>query len=269
MNWRERINAVLNGSGPTIVFQPIFTLGTQASDDAVAGYEALARFDGLGEATIGPDVWFAQATLAGLGVDLEMKAVAGALAHLDEIAEPLYMSVNVSPAAVVSDGFVAALTGGILGSGAVPHHRVVLELTEHDEVADYEPLKQVMADLRMAGYLFCNPVGKRFPENYVKLAIDDVGAGFASMRHILALSPDMMKLDVSLIRDLDTDRPRLALAAAMVSFGAKLGIKVVAEGVETSAELDVLRYLGVHAVQGYLMGRPGPLPLKPPLSLPA
>lgn len=258
-NWRPRIIEVLNGPGPRMVFQPIFGLGVEDRDDEIVGYEALARFDRPGEATVGPDVWFAQANIVGLGVELEMKAIGCALVRLHDVPLSRYLAVNVSPATVVSDGFVLALSGITHGCN-VPPQRVVLELTEHEEVVDYDPLKKVMHELRVIGFSFCNPAGKRYPENYVRVAIDDVGAGFASMKHILALNPDIMKLDVSLIRDLDRDRPRQALAAALVSFGSKLGITVVAEGVETTQELAVLRYLGVHAVQGHLLGRPGALP---------
>jgi EAL domain-containing protein (putative c-di-GMP-specific phosphodiesterase class I) len=94
----------------------------------------------------------------------------------------------------------------------------------------------------------------------MRLAIDDTGAGFASLRHILNLEPDIIKLDISLTRGVDVDRARRALAAALIAFAANTGASIVAEGVETASELSVLRDLGVGFGQGYLLGRPGPLP---------
>lgn len=123
--------------------------------------------------------------------------------------------------------------------------RLVLELTEHAAVEDYEQLSRALEPFRAKG---------------MRLAIDDVGAGFASMRHVLNLKPDLIKLDVSLTRGINGDTGRLAMSAAMVAFAERTGCMVVAEGVETEAELDTLRNIGVHFGQGYLLGRPSTLP---------
>jgi len=96
-------------------------------------------------------------------------------------------------------------------------------------------------------------------ERGLRLAVDDAGAGYASFRHILQLKPDIIKLDRSLISGLNANRDQLALAAALVSFAEKTGIKVVAEGVETPEELKALQTLNVNKAQGYLLGRPTPL----------
>jgi len=93
----------------------------------------------------------------------------------------------------------------------------------------------------------------------IRLAVDDAGAGYASFRHILQLKPDIIQLDMSLTRDIDTDTARRALASALILFARETGSKVVAEGVETVSELRTLRALGVNEVQGYLLGRPAPL----------
>jgi predicted signal transduction protein with EAL and GGDEF domain len=92
----------------------------------------------------------------------------------------------------------------------------------------------------------------------VRIAIDDAGAGYASMRHILSIEPDLIKLDMSLTRGIDQDRKRRALASALIAFAHETRIDIVAEGVETAAELDTLRELGVRKVQGYFLARPGP-----------
>nr|WP_247655455.1 EAL domain-containing protein [Stutzerimonas frequens] len=93
----------------------------------------------------------------------------------------------------------------------------------------------------------------------MRLAVDDAGAGYASFRHILKLKPDVIKLDASLIRNVDSDTGCRALAAALIRFAEETGCKVVAEGVETQEELAMLRRLEVNKAQGYLLGRPAPL----------
>lgn len=97
------------------------------------------------------------------------------------------------------------------------------------------------------------------------MAVDDAGAGYASFRHILKLKPDVIKLDSSLIRNVDSDTGCRALAAALIRFAEETGCKVVAEGVETQEELTMLRRLEVSKAQGYLLGRP--LPLHPRLAM--
>jgi EAL domain-containing protein (putative c-di-GMP-specific phosphodiesterase class I) len=120
----------------------------------------------------------------------------------------------------------------------------VLELTEHAPIEEYDALQAALASLRSAG---------------LKLAIDDAGSGYASFRHILRLRPDIIKLDQSLIRDIDLDQGRRALALGLITFANETGCTIVAEGVENERELAVLQSLGVAAAQGYLLGRPAPL----------
>src|SRR6478736_422806 len=119
--------------------------------------------------------------------------------------------------------------------------RVVLEITEHSAVVDYEVLLKALAPLRARG---------------VRLAIDDAGAGYASMRHILNLKPDVIKLDISLTRHIDTDANRRALAKGLIAFAHEIGSTITAEGVETMAELSALRAIGVDKVQGYFLSTP-------------
>lgn len=254
--WRERINAVLNHGGPQILFQPIFRLDPQE----LVGYEALARFD-VGT----PDEWFPAAIATGLGYELEMVCLRNALNQLDQFDEHLYLAVNISPASVVHPGFAIALLHYDLG-------RVVLELTEHDAVDNYDDLRHVLTPLRVAGANVCTPIGPESSalraNDTLRLSIDDLGAGFASMRHLASLTPDHMKLDISMVRGLDHDKGQRAMASAMVTYGAKMGIQVLAEGIETAAELVALRALDVYAGQGYFLGRPGPLLESPEITHP-
>lgn len=234
--WRqrvERIQAVLAEQTLPMAFQPIVDLRSEN----VVGYEALARFAGTPVRT--PDKWFDEAAAVGLGIELEVLAVAAAVRSFDLIPEPLYLSVNVSPPAAVSP-----LLAGVLED--LPLHRLVVEITEHEEVADYARLNAALGPLRGAG---------------VRLAVDDAGSGFASLRHVVKMQPDIVKLDTTLVHEIDTDNMLRALGYSLTAFASALQAQVVAEGVETEREVDALRFLGIPFAQGYFFARPGPLPV--------
>jgi EAL domain-containing protein (putative c-di-GMP-specific phosphodiesterase class I) len=224
----ERIERVLRDGTLAMVFQPIF----EVADRTIIGCEALARFPQ--DVARGPDRWFADADQAGLGTQLEIAAVVAALQHLPDLPHNLFMAINVSPAAAMAPELRAILE-------ATDCARIVLELTEHVPVEDYEAMRDALAVFRSAG---------------ARLAIDDTGAGYAGFRHLLGLHPDVIKLDISLTRDIDHDAARRALAAALVAFGRDVGAQVVAEGVENAMELSTLTGLGVPWVQGFYLGRP-------------
>lgn len=230
----ERVSAVLAGSGMHMHFQPIVSLHDHAG---LVGVEALARFTAEPRRT--PDLWFAEAADVGLGLELELTAVGAALAELPHLPPQAYLSINMSAETAISPQVAEMLTGS-------EPERILVELTEHARVEDYGLLVERLDVLRAAG---------------VRLAVDDTGAGFSSLRHILWLRPDVIKLDLDLTRGVDVDPARRALAAALLSFAAEIGGTVVAEGVETVGELDALRELGVEAAQGYYLGRPQALPL--------
>jgi EAL domain-containing protein (putative c-di-GMP-specific phosphodiesterase class I) len=130
--------------------------------------------------------------------------------------------------------------GPTLGDHAT---RMVLEITEHEAIEDYAALATALEELRTLG---------------VRIAIDDAGAGFASLRHTLLLRPDMLKVDISLTRDIDEDRAKRALTSALISFADEMGMAIVAEGIETEAELETLVSLGVPFGQGYYLAKPAP-----------
>ena len=232
---RTRIEGVLAAGGPRMVFQPVVDLRTER----VVGYEALARFDN--EPARGPDQWFIEADSVGLGVDLEVQAVRAALTHLPQLTTGEFLAVNVSPATALADLQTQ------LGAHT-PWDRVVLELTEHVLIEDYASIQHALQSLRDAG---------------ASLSVDDTGAGFASLRHILNLVPDYVKLDISLCRGVDHDPARRALASALVTFTQDTNAVIIAEGIETPEERATLLNLGVSHGQGYLLGRPGPLPELP------
>jgi len=187
-----------------------------------------------------PDKWFAAAANVGLGAELELTAVRRALCSLSDIPPDAYLSINVSPTVAISPAFAEIVV-------KVAAHRVVVEITEHSIVEDYGEFAERLAGLRDHG---------------VRLAIDDAGAGFASLRHILHLTPELIKLDMSLTSGIDAAPRQQTLAAALVAFATGTSASIVAEGIETSAELATLRALSVPLGQGYHLGRPGPLPSK-------
>jgi EAL domain-containing protein (putative c-di-GMP-specific phosphodiesterase class I) len=226
----RRIRAVMEQDRLAIVFQPIFDI----ERERVVGAEALSRFEF--EPRRGPDEWFAEAASVGLGADLELWAVRTALRHLHSLPPGAFLSVNLSPDAVRSGTLAEVVPAESL-------ERTVVEITEHAPVADYEALAAALRGFRTGGG---------------RVAIDDAGAGFASLRHIVLLAPDIIKLDISLTRDIHVDRTRRALAAALISFARETGKVIVAEGVERKEELDTLRQLGVAQAQGYHLARPVP-----------
>ena len=224
----DEIRRALEQGAPRIVYQPIYSL----ADDSMAGVECLSRFDL--EPRRAPDVWFNAAHDAGLGMELELRAIESALGAVAQLPDPLSISLNSSPELLTSGRLEKLLW-------ATDVSRVVLEITEHAAVVDYESLLRALAPLRARG---------------ARLAIDDAGAGYASMRHILNLKPDVIKLDMSLTRNIDTDSSRRALAKGLIAFAHEIDSTITAEGVETERELAALRAIGVDKVQGYFLSKP-------------
>ena len=209
------------------VVQPL----VRTSDGLILGYEALARM--AVEPLQPPNWWLERAAELGLRGKLELACLAAAASIGDPPADRM-LFVNVSPSTLTDPEALQLLD-------SLPS-RLVVELTEQEAVEDYEELRRHLAPWLSRG---------------VRFAIDDTGAGYSSLRHVIELQPDFLKLDRELVREVDRDRNRLALIRAVVAFASEVGTSVVAEGVETQAELDTLRDAEVHLVQGYLLARPG------------
>jgi EAL domain-containing protein (putative c-di-GMP-specific phosphodiesterase class I) len=225
---RDAIEATLSSGAITVALQPIVSL----ADGGWRGAEALARFGELG---VTPDVAFTRAHAAGLGVELELLALRAALSHLEAVPPGVYVSVNMSPTGVL-DPRCADTLRDYAAAGDI-----VLELTEHASVDEYDALVDVLTPLRASG---------------VRMAVDDVGAGYASFRHVLKLAPDIIKVDRFLVEGVAADPVRRALLRNIVSLAQDLGADVVAEGVEEPADLVALTDVGVDMAQGYLIARP-------------
>ncbi len=210
------------------VYQPIWDLKTARP----VGLEALVRF--LPKPYRPPNEWFADAEATGIAVDLEVEVMRRAMNALEVMPPDLYLSLNASPALVLS-GRLAELL-----ASAQPE-RIILEITEHAIVDSYDDLTEALAPLRRSG---------------IRVAIDDAGAGYSTLQHILQLAPDRIKLDMSLTRSVDTNPARRALVLAMVLFARETGAVLIAEGIETRGEFETLVELGVAKGQGYFLGRP-------------
>jgi EAL domain-containing protein (putative c-di-GMP-specific phosphodiesterase class I)/AmiR/NasT family two-component response regulator len=228
---RERIRRVLDSDALRMVFQPITDLTTRE----FVGCEALARFDLDGRRPV--HEWFAEADEVGLCNELELAAVHKALKELETLPQGWFMTINLSPATAVTPALERLLD-------YYPGDRVIVEITEHARIDDYERLLAALARLRERG---------------MRLAVDDAGAGFASLSHILTLRPDIIKLDITLTRDIDSDPVKRALAGSLVAFGREIGSTIIAEGIETEREDATLTTLGVPLGQGYFLARPDTL----------
>ncbi len=225
---QARVEAIIEGRQFEPVFQPIVEL----ESGRTVGYEALTRFaDGRR-----PDLWFADAAMAGVGVRLEIATMAAAQEDAAFLPPDAYLSLNVSPSlATAFMPLVATLEGATRDT--------VVEITEQVPIESYTGLRAALDHLR----------------GHVRVAVDDAGAGYAGLRHILEIRPQIVKLDIALVRGLNADPARRALISSMVAFAAETNCALVAEGVETDAELATLRSLGVAFGQGYLFGRPAPI----------
>ena len=209
------------------VFQPVVDLKTRE----VVGFEALTRFDD----DTPPELRFKEAADMGLAVPLEHTTFRAALGAAAQLPPGLFVSVNASPALILARDTITRAAR----DDARP---LVLELTEREPVDDYGALMRVLQG-------FGN----------VKLAVDDAGAGYASLRHILALRPSYIKLDITWVRDIESDTARQALVAGINHFATLTNCRIIAEGIETDAECEALRRLGIDFGQGFLFGHPEPV----------
>ena len=227
---REEIEAILRDGDAALspAFQPVLELAT----GRVSGYEALARFHA--EPPRGPDEWFGQAHRVGLGAELEAAALRAALAVPGRPAGT-FLSLNVSPRALAQPLVQAELPQDL--------STIVIELTEHELFGAEDELAARLAELRARG---------------ARIALDDAGAGYAGLQQLIAVAPDILKLDRSLVHGANADPAKLALLEAMISFASTTGAAVCGEGVEDLDDLRALAELDATYAQGYALARPAP-----------
>ncbi|MCW3009367.1 MAG: putative diguanylate phosphodiesterase [Solirubrobacterales bacterium] len=230
--WSSLLRSVLDRpESIDIHFQPIVDL----SRGVIAGFEALARFPS--QPYRSPDQWFGAATRLNVHVALEAAVIERVLRARALLPANCFLSLNVGPHALIDERVQHVLRdAGALGG-------IVIEVTEQAAVRDYEELRNVIAPLREAGAF---------------LAVDDAGAGYASLSHIANLRPDFIKIDRALVTDLDRDPAKAAVVETLGTFASRIDAWIVAEGIERAGELQRLMQLEVPLGQGYRLGRPAP-----------
>lgn len=227
---RSDIAEIIERGGPEMVFQPIMDIRTHASGEATAmGYEALARFP-----LASPPEWLEAAGHAGRRLELELAAIAAAVAAFGPADEPGFLTVNLSDQTLLAPELLPILQGMEIGMA-------VVELSEVALIKSYEATSRAMEAMRDRG---------------VRLAIDNVGAGEIDLWSILRLKPEMIKIDMSLVRGIDSTPTNRALIRGLAAMANDLGIMVIAEGIEKAEERDLLIEAGIEFGQGYLLGKP-------------
>ena len=227
---RERIGAMLDGQAVTMFHQPIHRL----SDGKPVGVECLARFPDLTKR--GPQAWFDDAMKTGLGEELELTAVRCAVESIEAIPEGIFAGINASPATILSGRLRAAVE-------QVEGAAIVIEITDHAEVAADPAFHREIEALRA----------------FARIAIDDMGSGLADLEALSMLKPDILKLNMALTRGAGHDPGHRAIAGAFAQFAAETGALLVAEGIESAVEAEMMRELGVAYGQGYHFARPLPV----------
>ena len=220
------------------VFQPIVSM----RDGSIYAHEALIRGP-RGMPLHTPDALLAAARKEGVLLDFEIACVAGALEQWSALKQPGRLFVNLSASAllqVIRDRSAEALGRSIRKLGLQPR-MLVIEITEHEHVADMPALVEAVAQVHAAG---------------VMLALDDFGDGRSSLRLWSELQPDIVKIDKYFTAQLSRHAKKLQTLRALMQIAEVFGTSLVAEGIETADDLRVVRDLGLNLGQGYFMGRP-------------
>ncbi|MCK8683017.1 MULTISPECIES: EAL domain-containing protein [Pseudomonas] len=216
----------------SMAFQPIVDL----RDNSIFAYEALVRGDdGNGAAAILGKV--NEQNRYAFDQACRVKAVELA----SRLQIPCFVSINFLPNAVYQAATCIRATLEAASRFGFPTERLIFEITENEELVDKEHLKNIIREYRRKGF---------------KTAIDDFGAGYSGLNLLAEFQPDIIKLDMALVRSICTDPVRQAIVQGILGVCKALKIDVIAEGVETHAELQQLLTLGINLYQGYLFAKP-------------
>jgi EAL domain-containing protein (putative c-di-GMP-specific phosphodiesterase class I) len=234
-SWPAALQAAISGKELRCFFQPIVDIRR----GSVVGYEALARILGP-SGPLGPRPWLAAARAHGVRAELEAACATAALAHRSSLPAGCFLSVNVGPE-VLAHPLVQEVLGaqGDLSG-------IVLELTERTPVEAYADLDPVLAHYRRAGARIAVD------------AVDAVGRGEDGLKYLEDLEPSIVRLDRSLVADIDRDEAKRGLVQMLGTLAQRMGACLLAEGVERVDELDALADLPVDLVQGYALAKPSP-----------
>lgn len=228
---RQYIDLAMGRGGMTVLFQPVQRL----ADRETIGYEALARLDAADQRST--KEWFEAAESIGLGRDLELAAADLAISNVEGLPPQCWLAVNLTPTYLENPQF-----GSLLTTASAP--RLVVEITEHVPINDYGRIREELVAYRQRGG---------------RVAVDDAGSGYSSLQHILELEPDFIKIDISLTRHIVTMAKQRAVITSLVALAEATNAVVIAEGIESAAQLAALRDLGVTHGQGFYLGRPAAL----------
>jgi EAL domain-containing protein (putative c-di-GMP-specific phosphodiesterase class I)/GGDEF domain-containing protein len=234
---RRLADIIERGDVHTLV-HPVLKL----DDMSIIGYEALSRGPEGGEFER-PDKLFKVAYDADLVLRLERLCRRQAIRAAADLPVGRMLFMNIEPEAIGDPELRDVMFTALLADAAITPDRIVLEITERQAITDFDSFRSTLEYLRALGF---------------SVAVDDAGAGYASLQVLAEVRPEWLKIDISLVRGVDTDEVRRQLMASMVTFAERMGVKLIAEGIETLEELRVLKELGVAYGQGFLFTVPVP-----------
>lgn len=232
----EELRAAIGEGQVEILFQPQFA----CEDGRLLGAEALSRWCHPRLGRIGIEALFDIAERSGEAARLTRHIAGRALAMAAEWREPLRLSLNVTATDVAADDFAQNISESVTDAALDPR-RLTLEITEHALVSELD---------RSAGQL------SRLAELGISIALDDFGAGFCNFRYLKLLPLDCLKLDKSMIEGITEDKRDRAVLRAILAMARALDLRVIAEGVETEAQREVVAREGCSAWQGFLGAEP-------------
>jgi EAL domain-containing protein (putative c-di-GMP-specific phosphodiesterase class I) len=227
---REEIARIIERRAVELAYQPLADLQTLR----VVAVKALPRF--RTRPMRPPETWFAEAARHGSLVDLELVALTAAIGRMEMLPSDTFLAVSISSETAVSDCFRDLIRGA-------EQNRIALELNEYS--ADHDELWTALDELRAGG---------------VRVAVHHAGSGPWSLRHIVRLAPDLIKVDMSTLREMSADLAGHEPVSSIIGFAIDIGAAVVADGVETEREIETLRGLGIDLAQGNYLARPGQIP---------
>lgn len=209
----------------------------------VYGYEALVRGYDQNGTQINPGVMFGAAETAELIFQLDLAARRSAVhcAHAHGLPDDQMLFVNFNPSSIYDPTYCLKTTTSYVRELGMYPEQIVFEVTESGTVNDKEHLKGILSYYRKSGF---------------KVALDDVGAGYSGLNMLEDVRPDFIKVDMQLVRDVDTDDYRQNIVRSLIDMGHSNGAQVICEGVETADELAWLQHHGADFIQGFYLGRP-------------
>jgi len=232
----NELNRIIDAQDITTVFQPIVCIKT----GHVIGYEALSRGP-IDSPLYSPEKLFSLAEKTNKLWDLEYLCRSKAIERASKLSKNKLLFINVDPLILKDEKFKTGLTKDFLTKYNMSPESIIFEITERTSIDDFKSFKKAIDTYVGQGY---------------KIAIDDTGAGYSGLKMLSETKPHYIKIDMDLVRDIDTDSFKQALMRTFVELCKLTGMKLIAEGIETEDELKTLILIGVYGGQGYFLQRP-------------